>query len=91
MPTPRPIMAIISGPKPGTVMRWLAKSTSPKPIPRPINAVRRGRPMATTDPKAMSMMMMAARIPMPSLEPGAACTASETGLPPRATSNPGWA
>ena len=84
-------MAIISGPKPGTVMRWLAKSTRPKLIPRPIRAVRRGRPIATTDPKAISMMMMAARIPIASLEPGEACTASEMGLPPRATANPGWA
>ena len=36
--------------------------------------------MATTDPKASSMMRMAAVMPMPSLGPGAAVAAAEIGL-----------
>ena len=57
----------------------------------PNRAVMMGRPMATTDPKAISMMMMAAMIPMPSLEPGWADTVDEIGSPPSATWYPGWA
>ena len=33
-----------------------------------------GRPMAMTEPKAISRMMMAAKMPMPSLDPGLAET-----------------
>ncbi len=51
-----------------------------------------GRPMATTDPKAMSMMSMAARMPAPSAgPPGLADTTAEMGAPPRATATPGRA
>ena len=45
--------------------------------------------MATTDPKATSMMMMAARMPMASLDPGVAETAAEIGFPPSATCKTG--
>ena len=69
MPTPRPIIAIRSGPKVGTVSTWLAANTIPNPMPTPASAIRRGNPIATTDPNATSMMMTAAVIPMPSLEP----------------------
>jgi hypothetical protein len=44
--------------------------------------------MATTEPKASSMMRMAAVMPMPSLGPGAAVTAEEIGLPPSSTAKP---
>ena len=44
-----------------------------------------GSPMATTDPKASSMMMMAAMIPMPSLGPGLAPATRSMACPPRAT------
>ena len=47
--------------------------------------------MATTDPKASSMMMIAAVMPMPSLEPGAADTTLSAGAPPTATGKPGRA
>ncbi len=47
--------------------------------------------MATTEPKASSMMMMAAVMPMPSLGPGAAVAAAEIGLPPSSTWKPWWA
>jgi len=49
-----------------------------------------GRPIATTDPNASSMMRMAAVMPMPSLGPGAAVITDEMGFPPNATSNPRW-
>ena len=48
-----------------------------------------GRPMATTEPKAISMMMMAAVMPMPSLDPGRRRHTWLMGLPPSDTSNPG--
>ena len=47
-----------------------------------------GRPMATTDPKATSMITIAANTPMPVLLPGEALTTWEIGLPPSATANP---
>ena len=40
--------------------------------------------MATTEPKAMSMMNMAPKIPAPSLGPGAAVMTLAIGPPPRA-------
>ena len=70
MPTPSPIMAIISGAKVGVVITWESKSSTAKAMAIPNSAVMMGRPMATTEPKASSMMMMAARMPMPSLDPG---------------------
>ena len=90
MPTPMPIIAAISGAKVGTTRRWVTNSKSAIPTPRPNNAVMIGSPMATTDPKASSMMSTAAVTPMPSLGPGAAVTTAEIGLPPRATVNPEW-
>ena len=89
MPTPMPIMAAISGEKVGTTRTWVSSSSSAMPMPSPKSAVRIGRPMATTDPKASSMIRMAAVMPMPSLEPGAAVATDEIGLPPSATWNPG--
>ena len=91
MPTPIPIMAAISGEKLGTVSRWVNSSSRATPIPSPANAVSTGKPIATTEPKASSMIRMAAVIPMPSLAPGAADTAEEIGSPPSSTWNPGWA
>ena len=58
------------------------------PIPSPASAVITGRPMATTDPKASSMMRIAAVMPMPSLGPGAAVAAAEIGFPPSSTWKP---
>ena len=89
MPTPMPIMAAISGEKFGTTRTWVSSSRSATPIPSPASAVITGRPMATTEPKASSMMRMAAVMPMPSLGPGAAVTAEEIGLPPSSTAKPG--
>ena len=91
MPTPIPIMVAISGEKFGTTRTWVRSSRSATPIPSPASAVITGRPMATTDPKASSMMRMAAVMPMPSLGPGAAVTAEEIGFPPSSTANPACA
>ncbi len=91
MPTPMPIMAAISGEKFGTVRTCVRSSSRAMPMPRPASAVITGRPMATTDPKASSMMRMAAVMPMPSLGPGAAVAAAEIGLPPSSTWKPWWA
>ena len=60
-------------------------------MPRPASAVSTGRPIATTEPNANNMMSRAAVMPIPSLDPGAAVTAAEIGLPPSATSKPGRA
>ena len=48
-------------------------------MPRPNSAVMMGRPMATTEPNASSMMMMAAVMPMPSLAPGEILATEEMG------------
>ena len=63
MPTPMPIMAASSWPKVGTLIPWLMKSMTPKAMATPKRAVRMGRPMAITEPKASSRMMTAARMP----------------------------
>ena len=88
MPTPMPIMAAISGEKFGTVRTWVSSSSRAIPMPRPASAVMTGRPMATTDPKASSIMRMAAVMPMPSLGPGAAVAAALIGAPPSSTWKP---
>ena len=72
MPTPSPIMAMISGANTGVVTTWDSRSSTAKPMAMPNKAVMMGRPMATTEPNASNMMMMAARMPIPSLDPGAA-------------------
>ena len=92
MPTPIPIIAAISGEKVGTTRTWVKSSNKATPTPRPKSAVMMGSPIATTEPKASSMMMMAARMPIPSLAPGAAAATDEMGAPPSATWKPGrWA
>ena len=63
-------MAMISGAKIGVVTTWVSRSRTANATAIPNSAVTMGRPMATTEPKASSMMMMAARMPMPSLGPG---------------------
>jgi len=59
------------------------------PMPMPNRAVMIGRPMAMTEPNATSRMMMAAKMPMASLDPGVANTALLMGWPPNSTSRPG--
>ena len=78
-------MASISGAKVGTFRRWLTRSSRAKPTAMPNRAVRMGKPIATNDPKAMSMMIMAARMPKPSLEPGDGEITLEMTWPPSAT------
>ena len=74
MPTPSPIMAMISGANTGVVTTWESRSSTAKPMAIPNRAVMMGRPMATTEPKASSMISIAPRMPAPSLDPGAADT-----------------
>ena len=74
-----PIMAAISGAKFGTTRKWVTSSSRATPIPSPNSAVMMGRPIATTEPKASSMMMMAAVMPMPSLAPGEILATDEIG------------
>ena len=76
---------MISGANVGVVTMWDNRSSTAKPMAMPNKAVMMGRPMATTDPKATSMMMMAARMPIPSLEPGLAPATSPMAWPPTAT------
>ena len=56
-------MAIISGAKVGVVITLVSRSRTAKAMAIPNRAVMIGSPIATTDPKASSMMRMAARIP----------------------------
>ena len=50
--------------------------TPARPMPIPNSAVMMGRPMARTEPKEISRMMMAATMPMSSLAPGGAWVAN---------------
>ena len=89
MPTPRPIIAMISGANTGVTSTCESRSRVPKAMAMPNRAVMMGSPIATTEPKARSMMMMAAKMPMPSLGPGFAPATSPMACPPTATWNPG--
>ena len=67
MPTPMPIIAATCGAKLGVVK---IRATTPMPaieIAMPIRAVAIGRPIAISDPNAMSSTMIAATMPMTSL------------------------
>ena len=74
-----PIIAAISGEKFGTTRKCVTSSSNATPMPNPNRAVMMGRPMATTEPKARSMMMIAAVMPMPSLAPGDTLATDEMG------------
>ena len=63
MPTPMPIIAATSGPNSGIVNPFEAMAITAAPTPRPNNAVVTGKPIAITEPKAMSRMMTAASKP----------------------------
>ncbi len=58
------------------------------PVASPTSATTIGSPMATTEPKATSMITIAAVTPMPSAGPGAALTTVEIGAPPSSTRKP---
>ncbi len=63
MPTPMPIIATIAVVKSGMAIGLLSSVTSAVAMPRPNSAVPIGRPIASTEPKAMMRMMTAARMP----------------------------
>ena len=68
MPTPIPIIAAAWVAKLGIVNRLAVSSTRAIPHPMPNSATRIGRPIASSEPKAMSRMTMAASRPTLSLE-----------------------
>ncbi len=54
----------------------------------PNSAVMMGRPMAMTEPNATSRMMMAARMPMASVDPGTAWATLLMASPPSSIWSP---
>ncbi len=68
MPTPMPIMVARMVVNDWSGKTWVRSSTIGSPTARPLSATTMGRAMASTDPKAMSRMMMAATMPISSLE-----------------------
>ena len=87
MPTPMPIMAASWVANSGTEVAWESSSTTAKPTPMPNRAVRMGRPMASTEPKAISRMTMAAMRPIASVLPGGRRVVKMS--PPPSTWRPG--
>ena len=64
-----PTIATAAVVKSGMSTKLRTVSTMAMPVPMPNSAVPIGRPMASTDPNAMSRMIMAAAMPMASLAP----------------------
>ena len=71
----------------GTEVTWESSSTTAKPTPMPNRAVRMGRPMASTEPKAINKMTTAAMRPMASVLPGGRRVVKVS--PPPSTCRPG--
>ena len=63
MPTPRPIIATIADVKSGIDRLLLSRVTTALATPRPNRAMPMGRPIASTEPKAMMRMITAASTP----------------------------
>ena len=82
-----PIMAASWVANSGTEVAWESSSTMANPTPMPNRAVRMGRPMASTEPKAMSRMTTAASRPMASVPPGSSRAVKSE--PPPSTWMPG--
>ena len=76
MPTPSPIMIATELAHSGTSMRLAISLPPARPIPTPNSAVASGRPMATSEPKAMSRISAAIASPGPSAPMLLACTFS---------------
>ena len=83
-----PIIAATIGVKFGTGTKLAMSSTIASPMPIPTTAIRTGRPMAITDPKAISRMNMAARMPAPSDPPPPENSAFWMRLPLKANVTP---
>ena len=86
MPTPMPIIATIAVVKSGMAMGLLSSVTMAVAQPSPNSAVPIGRPIASTEPKAMIRMTTAARIPYSSLS---GSSNSENRSPPYSIWTPG--
>ena len=68
MPTPMPIIAATAVVNSGTSSTRVTRPMSAAPQPTPKSAVMIGSPIASSEPKAMSRMMIAAAMPTNSLE-----------------------
>ena len=67
MPTPMPIIAVTCGANDGTSSTRARSVTTASPIPMPNSAVMIGRPIASSEPNAISRMKTAASMPIASL------------------------
>ena len=85
MPTPMPIIAANCGVKVGMSTKDAPTPIMKKPETSARSAVTIGSPIATTEPKAMSKMMIAAARPISSALPGGSCSAKSTTRPPAST------
>ena len=70
-------------------MKWLSRVTNTEPIPTPKMADMIGRLIASSEPKAMKRITMAASRPMPSVAPIGAWTARATTAPLSSMRRPG--
>ncbi len=78
-------MAMTSGANVGVVTTCESRSRTAKATAIPKRAAMIGNPMATTEPKANSMMTMAARMPIPSSAPGDPAATRPMAGPPSDT------
>jgi len=76
------------GPNDGAGIRCPISAMSDSPQPMPNSAVTMGRPMASTDPNAISSTMAAAPVPIPSVAPPYGVSALSTTSPPRLNVSP---
>src|SRR5579872_1391594 len=67
---------------------WPSSAISDRPEPMPNSAVTTGRPIASTDPNAISSTIAAAPTPMPSVAPPYGVSARSTTSPPRLNVTP---
>ena len=66
MPTPRPIIVATELAQSGTSTMLASRLPAARPTPTPNSAVASGRPIATSDPNAISRMIAAMSSPGPS-------------------------
>ena len=89
MPTPKPIIDDRIVANSGTLANAARISVRPVPVARPITAVPIGSPIATTEPNAISRMIIAATRPISSEEPVLGCVPNEAYSPPISASRSG--
>jgi hypothetical protein len=77
-----------SGATSGTSVTWLSRIVDIMPVPTPATAVRIGRSIANTDPKARNRMTAAAAMPTSSAVPIGGSWVRATAWPPSSTASP---